>query len=95
MNTAASGLSSGNKIATYQENRASRKTDLTFFTKGMLKRHIESQDFEIEKLNLEVLRLLSQRNEDLKVMNEQKDTIIHLYSHVNKDSDISPLMKAV
>jgi hypothetical protein len=48
MNLAASGLSSGNKIATYHENRTQRKTDLTLFSKGQLKKHIEMLELEME-----------------------------------------------
>jgi hypothetical protein len=48
MNIAASGLSSGNKIATYHENRTQRKTDLTFYSKGQLKNHIEILEMELE-----------------------------------------------
>jgi uncharacterized protein HemX len=57
MNLAASGLSSGNKIATYHENRTQRKTDLTLFTKGQLRKHIESLEEKLESKDEEFSEL--------------------------------------
>jgi hypothetical protein len=96
------GVSAGDKIATYHENQTKIEIpDTSFHTKGMLRNLIESQCYDMarkdqkyEALLQEVLRLQKQRNEDLITMNHQKDTIIELYSRINKDSDFSPLTKA-
>jgi hypothetical protein len=48
MNTAASGSLSGNKISTYQSNIANDKTDLTFYSKGQLRKHIDLLEMEAD-----------------------------------------------
>jgi hypothetical protein len=86
MLTAASGSLSGNQISSYHENRASRKTDLTFYSKGQLKQHIESLESEafyrqkkydetIEMLGSEIKRLLDQRLKDQETILEKSKEI--------------------
>jgi hypothetical protein len=83
----------GNTLA-YQQNSVDRLEDLTFLSKGQLRRALEFKHMEFVKLKEEVLRLKRQRTEDLLKINEQQDKIIDLYSRINSDTEHSPLMKA-
>lgn len=66
--------------------------DLTFLSKGQLRRVIEEQAFEITKLKCKVEKDLDLLIEKTEENNKQKRLIIDLYCKINSsNSDKSPL----
>lgn len=95
---AANGFPSAGKASTQNSNRENkiRVPDLTFDTKGELRRRIISLYDDKNRDKEEIERLMDQRISDLETITgqnkkilEQQELIISLYSRLNETSPLS------